>query len=39
VTITNIKDEKLRDAGEKLYADLQAAGLEYCSTIAMNAPG
>src|SRR5437899_1610504 len=28
VTITNIKDEKLRDAGEKLYADLQAAGLE-----------
>ncbi len=28
VTITNIKDEKLRDAGEKLYTDLQAAGLE-----------
>ena len=28
VTITNIKDEKLRDAGEKLYKDLQAAGLE-----------
>ena len=28
VTITNIKDEKLRDAGEKLYADLKAAGLE-----------
>ncbi len=28
VTITNIKDEKLRDAGEKLYADLQSAGLE-----------
>ncbi|HMH44169.1 MAG TPA: His/Gly/Thr/Pro-type tRNA ligase C-terminal domain-containing protein, partial [Pyrinomonadaceae bacterium] len=28
VTITNIKDEKLRDAGEKLYTDLQHAGLE-----------
>ena len=28
VTITNIKDEKLRAAGEKLYSDLQAAGLE-----------
>jgi prolyl-tRNA synthetase len=28
VTITNIKDEKLRNAGEKLYTDLQAAGLE-----------
>ena len=28
VTITNIKDEKLRDAGEKLYADLRAAGLD-----------
>jgi prolyl-tRNA synthetase len=28
VTITNIKDEKLREAGEKLYKDLQAAGLE-----------
>ena len=28
VTITNIKDEKLRDAGEKLYADLKAAGLD-----------
>ncbi|HSQ25031.1 MAG TPA: His/Gly/Thr/Pro-type tRNA ligase C-terminal domain-containing protein, partial [Pyrinomonadaceae bacterium] len=28
VTITNIKDEKLRDAGEKLYADLRHAGLE-----------
>jgi prolyl-tRNA synthetase len=28
VTLTNIKDEKLRDAGEKLYADLQHAGLE-----------
>ena len=28
LTITNIKDEKLRDAGEKLYADLKAAGLD-----------
>lgn len=28
VTITNIKDEKLRDAGEKLYADLRHAGLD-----------
>ncbi len=28
VTITNIKDENLRELGEKLYADLQAAGLE-----------
>jgi prolyl-tRNA synthetase len=28
VTMTNIKDEKLREAGEKLYKDLQAAGLE-----------
>lgn len=27
VTITNIKDEKLREAGEKLYGDLQHAGL------------
>ncbi len=27
VTITNIKDEKLREAGEKLYQDLQHAGL------------
>ncbi|HEY6070847.1 MAG TPA: YbaK/EbsC family protein, partial [Chthoniobacterales bacterium] len=28
VTITNIKEEKLRETGEKLYADLRAAGLE-----------
>jgi prolyl-tRNA synthetase len=28
VTITNVKDEKLRDAGEKLYRELQQAGLE-----------
>jgi prolyl-tRNA synthetase len=28
VTITNIKDERLREAGEKLYADLRHAGLE-----------
>ena len=28
VTITNVKDEKLRETGEKLYADLRAAGLE-----------
>ena len=28
VTITNVKDEKLRDAGEKLYLDLQHAGLD-----------
>src|SRR5205823_8997635 len=28
VTITNIKDEKLRDAGDQLYQDLQHAGLE-----------
>jgi prolyl-tRNA synthetase len=28
VTITNIKDERLRETGEKLYKDLQRAGLE-----------
>ena len=28
VTITNIKDERLREAGEKLYDDLRHAGLE-----------
>lgn len=28
VTITNVKDEKLRDAGDKLYEDLKHAGLE-----------
>lgn len=28
VTITNIKDEKLREAGEKLYEDLRHGGLE-----------
>jgi prolyl-tRNA synthetase len=28
VTVTNMKDEKLREEGEKLYKDLQAAGLE-----------
>jgi prolyl-tRNA synthetase len=28
ITVTNMKDEKLRDAGEKLYQDLQQAGLE-----------
>src|SRR5207237_7370023 len=28
VTITNIKDEKLRNAGEQLYKDLQHAGLD-----------
>ncbi len=28
VTVTNIKDEKLREAGEKLYRDLSTAGLE-----------
>jgi prolyl-tRNA synthetase len=28
VTITNIKDERLRDAAEKLYTDLRHAGLE-----------
>ena len=28
VTMTNIKDEKLREAGEKLYEDLRHAGLE-----------
>jgi len=28
VTITNIKDEKLREAGEKLYEDLRHAGLD-----------
>jgi prolyl-tRNA synthetase len=28
VTITNVKDEKLREAGEKLYLDLQQAGLD-----------
>jgi prolyl-tRNA synthetase len=28
VTITNVKDEKLREAGDKLYQDLQHAGLE-----------
>jgi prolyl-tRNA synthetase len=28
VTITNVKDEKLRQAGEELYRNLQQAGLE-----------
>jgi prolyl-tRNA synthetase len=28
VTVTNMKDEKLREAGEKLYRELQRAGLE-----------
>ena len=28
VTITNVKDENLREEGEKLYKDLQHAGLE-----------
>ena len=28
ITITNIKDEKLREAGEKLYDDLRHSGLE-----------
>ena len=28
VTITNVKDEKLQDAGEKLYVELAGAGLE-----------
>ena len=28
VTITNMKDEKLREAGEKLYKDLSRAGLD-----------
>lgn len=28
VTITNVKDEKLREAGDKLYQDLQRAGLD-----------
>jgi prolyl-tRNA synthetase len=28
VTVTNMKDEKLREEGEKLYKDLQVAGLE-----------
>jgi prolyl-tRNA synthetase len=28
VTITNVKDEKLREAGDKIYRDLQQAGLE-----------
>ena len=28
VTVTNMKDEKLRDAGDKLYRELRDAGLE-----------
>ena len=28
VTVTNMKDERLRDAGEKLYEDLSQAGLD-----------
>ncbi|HSS20194.1 MAG TPA: proline--tRNA ligase [Pyrinomonadaceae bacterium] len=28
VTVTNMKDEQLREAGEKLYKDLQRAGLD-----------
>jgi prolyl-tRNA synthetase len=28
VTVTNMKDEKLREAGDNLYQDLQQAGLE-----------
>ena len=28
VTVTNMKDDRLRETGEKLYKDLQRAGLE-----------
>ena len=28
VTVTNMKDDVLRETGEKLYKDLQRAGLE-----------
>src|SRR5207245_4135412 len=28
ITVTNVKDEKLREAGEKLYRDLSNARLE-----------
>jgi prolyl-tRNA synthetase len=28
VTVTNMKDERLRETGEKLYKDLQRAGLD-----------
>jgi prolyl-tRNA synthetase len=28
VTVTNVKDEKLREAGDRLYEDLRKAGLE-----------
>jgi len=28
VTVTNVKDEKLREAGDQLYRELQQAGLE-----------
>jgi prolyl-tRNA synthetase len=28
VTVTNMKDDRLRETGEKLYRDLQRAGLE-----------
>jgi len=28
VTVTNMKDDSLREAGEKLYKDLQRAGLD-----------
>jgi prolyl-tRNA synthetase len=28
VTVTNMKQQELKDAGERLYADLRAAGLE-----------
>jgi prolyl-tRNA synthetase len=28
VTVTNVKDENVRETGEKLYKDLQRAGLE-----------
>ena len=39
VTVTNMKDEKLRETGEKLYKDLMRAGWTRCWMIATSAPG
>ena len=38
VTITTMKQDEIREAGEKLYKDLRHAGLMFCLTIAMSAP-
>ena len=37
VTITNMKQDEVREAGEKLYQELQRAGSKFCLTIATSA--